>query len=33
MRELNQSKKVDKLWLYSIGAWKETIRVGHFDLG
>ena len=32
MAELNKSKQVDRLWLYSLRAWSETIRLGHFDL-
>lgn len=32
IKELNQSKQVERLWLYSIKAWIETIRIGHFDL-
>ncbi len=30
--ELNKSKQVERLWLYSLKAWSETIRLGHFDL-
>ena len=30
--ELNKSKRVEQLWLYSLKAWSETIRLGHFDL-
>ena len=33
IKELNQSKQVERLWLYSLKAWTETIRLGHFDLG
>ena len=33
LRELNESKSVARLWLYSFKAWEETIRYGHFDLG
>ena len=32
IKELNKSNKVEKLWLYSLKAWSETIRLGHFDL-
>lgn len=33
MRELNSSKLVEKLWMYSIKAWAQTLKTGHFDLG
>jgi transposase len=32
IKELNMSKQVERLWLYSLKAWSETIRLGHFDL-
>jgi hypothetical protein len=33
LRQLNESKSVERLWLYSMKAWYETIKYGHFDLG
>jgi transposase len=32
IKQLNKIGKVERLWLYSLKAWSETIRFGHFDL-
>jgi hypothetical protein len=33
MKDLNSSKQVEKLWMYSIKAWVQTLQTGHYDLG
>jgi hypothetical protein len=33
IRELNSSRQVEKLWMYSMKAWAQTLKSGHFDLG
>jgi len=32
IKELNQGRRVERLWLYSLKAWSETIHLGHFDI-